>query len=127
MRRARSSRGTTVVELGTAVALVAVSILGTAAAVSDAHAEDVAEPRSLACLMDDIRQTDPADVVAAYHGTSHDVRSFGAEGAAGAASVQVAEIDDAGEATYCVTIHATFPDVEPCEIVTYVSAERAAR
>lgn len=126
----------TLVELGTSVAVVAVSLLGTASAVAtSAHVENTTAQtqtakRGLASLMDDIRGTDFAALEDTYHGTAHDLYGFGADGSAGSASVNVTEVNNNSVSwtVYRVTVSATFPgagdDAEAREIVTFISDRR---
>lgn len=132
MRKNRTQRGMSLLEMSAASIVVAVSLLGTTAAVvtgASLSAEVTrlrAASRAATSIMEEVRSTDFADLVDTYHGKTVQVCDAESGIDDGTATVTVVQVDNGSlsHRIYEVTVTISFEGAGGAEtypIVTYVS------
>ena len=132
MKRNRTQRGMSLVELSAASVVVAVSLLGTTAAVlaGASLSKEVtrmrAASRAATTIMEEVRATDFAQVVSTYDGTTVAVGDHESGIDDGTARIDVVQVDNGSttQLLYEVTVTVTFEGAagnQSFPIVTYVS------
>ena len=131
MKRARKQSGMSLVELGASTIVVAVSLVGTVAAVvsgaavSEQTVQTRAAARASSTVMEQIRAIDFAELVDRYDGKTLDLRDFDGSVENGSVSISVTEEDTGNaEQVYKVVMTVTFQGStkgEALRIVTYVA------
>ena len=111
MKRNGNAQGTTLAELAAGIAIVAVALVGTIAAIASgsALAKTTAETRAAlrvaSSLMEEVRATDVNDLVANFNGATRTLDGVG-NSSSGAADIVVQRIDNGSTmwAVYEVTV-----------------------
>lgn len=132
MRKSRSQRGMSLLELSAASIVVAVSLLGTTAAVisgatlSSEVTRMRAATRAATTIMEEVRSTDFAEIVTNFDRTTVAVGGHETGIDDGTATISVVQVDNGSttQILYEVTVNVTFEGsggTQSYPIVTYVS------
>ncbi len=134
MKKIRRQRGLSLVEMSAAMALVAIALVSTAAAVlsgsalADETIQLSAAGRASSALMEEIRAAD-FDQITSYHGKRLDLARFDAALTSGFVDVEVTEVDNGtAETVYRVSLAVTYDaasDSDTLHVLTYVSDRTA--